>query len=66
MEGPEIIILTEVRERQVLYHLNVGCKKNNTNGLTDSQTEKKSTVTKGDGGEGQIRSAGLTDTHYYI
>ena len=70
MEGPEIIILTEVSQRKasiILYHLNVGCKKINTNGLTDSQTQKKITVTKGGGGEGQIRSVGLTDnTLLYI
>ena len=38
--------------------------KNNTNGLTDSQTQKKTMVTKGGGGEGRIRSTGLIDTHY--
>ena len=70
----EIIILSKSeRERQITYGItymwNLKC---DTNELiykteTDSQTQKTNFwLPKRKGGQGQIRSLGLADTHYYI
>ena len=60
------------RERQIYdltYMWNLkkwykGAYLQNSNRLTD--IENKPMVTKGEGGDGWIRSLGLTDTHHYI
>ena len=71
----EIIMLSEVSqtERQVSYDITYMWNlKYDTNEViykteTDSQTQKTNLwLPKGKGGEGYIRSLGLTDTHYYV